>query len=804
MITVAIALGFALSLAPIPHQVQGEVGPEPLSQLQISLAEAVSPSVQAETCWREGIDHYRARQYAAALASWQQALRLYQQSGNQAGQLQTTEAIALAYEQLQDYPQAIAAYQQQLSLATALGDVMAQANAYANLGNNYRTLGDYRRALAAHQRSLALRQALGDQAGAAKVLANLGNVYAELGQYDRAIQLHRDSLEIARQRGDRSSMAISLNSLGLLYASQGDYGAAQQQYAESLAIAEQLSDQRLTADVLNNLGALHHVQGDYATALDYYQQGLQTAQAIDDRALEAATLASLGLVYSSQQQYEKALQQQAASWQLAQEISDRQLMALALSNWGDTLWQSGDLAAAEAKLRAALTWLDELRADLTDAERVSLFDTQLTTYNILIQVLVAQNRPAEALLAAEQGRARALVAQLSDQPQAAASDLTLDDLRRIAQTENATLVEYAIMPDDRYISHGKRLGQERSLFIWVVQPDGDIHFRQVDLRATPANLQEAVALSRQSLGTRSASIAVITPASIVDFSQQLQTLYQRLIAPIADLLPTDPTDRIIFIPQRELFLVPFAALQAPDGSYLIQHHTLLTAPAIQVVGLTAAPPESTPSASDVLVVGNPTMPPLPGLESGQTLPPLPGAAEEAIAIADLFHTTPLLGDEATETAVSDRLATAHLVHLATHGLLDYGIPNASGVRDAPGAVVLAASSTADGLLTATEISQMSLQADLVVLSACDTGRGDITGDGVIGLARSLTTAGVPSVIVSLWAVPDAPTASLMTTFYQQYRQHPDKAQALRQAMLTTMTHHRNPRDWAAFVLVGKP
>ena len=89
------------------------------------------------------------------------------------------------------------------------------------------------------------------------------------------------------------------------------------------------------------------------------------------------------------------------------------------------------------------------------------------------------------------------------------------------------------------------------------------------------------------------------------------------------------------------------------------------------------------------------------------------------------------------------------------------------------------------------------------MSACDTGKGKITGDGVIGLSRSLISAGVPSVIVSLWSVPDAPTADLMTEFYKQLRANPDKAQALRQAMLETKKTHPNPVDWAAFTLIGE-
>jgi CHAT domain-containing protein len=149
------------------------------------------------------------------------------------------------------------------------------------------------------------------------------------------------------------------------------------------------------------------------------------------------------------------------------------------------------------------------------------------------------------------------------------------------------------------------------------------------------------------------------------------------------------------------------------------------------------------------------------------------------------------------------LPQARVIHLATHGLLD----DYKGLGT-PGAIALGPSGTGelnDGLLTANEILDLNLNAKLVVLSACDTGRGRITGDGVIGLSRSLITAGVPSVIVSLWSVPDAPTAELMVEFYRNWRERKmDKAQALRQAMLSTMKNHPNPRDWAAFTLIGEP
>ena len=180
----------------------------------------------------------------------------------------------------------------------------------------------------------------------------------------------------------------------------------------------------------------------------------------------------------------------------------------------------------------------------------------------------------------------------------------------------------------------------------------------------------------------------------------------------------------------------------------------------------------------------------------QQLSPLPGAEAEAKAIASLFNTQALTGNQATKSSILPLLPNAQIIHLATHGILN-------DIQGLKSGLALAPSSSGDGLLRAEEILELKLNAKLVVLSACDTGRGRITGDGVIGLSRSFISAGVPSVIVSLWAVPDAPTAFLMTEFYNNLQTNPDKAIALRQAMLTTLKQHPNPRNWAAFTLIGE-
>jgi CHAT domain-containing protein len=289
--------------------------------------------------------------------------------------------------------------------------------------------------------------------------------------------------------------------------------------------------------------------------------------------------------------------------------------------------------------------------------------------------------------------------------------------------------------------------------------------------------------------SRKIKIATALPTPTTDAPSPNSTFrsgYDLLIAPIAQWLPTNPTDRVIFVPQGALFTMPFHALQSPDGKYLIESHTLQIAPSIQTLTLPSA--KRSALRSNPLIIGNPS--PMP-----ESLDPLPGSQQEAQAIAKLLKTQALIGPQATKKTVLAQIRQASLLHFATHGLLDENQGMAS-------AIALVAGTDDDGLLTAGELSAIPLTANLAVLSACETGRGTITGDGVLGLSRSLMLAGVPNVVVSLWAVPDQATASLMTEYYRQMPQQPTQAQALRQAMLTTLKQYPDPHDWAGFVLLS--
>ena len=592
--------------------------------------------------------------------------------------------------------------------------------------------------------------------------------------------------------------------MGIAYRNLGQYQQAIDFHQQHLAIAQEIGDRAGEGRALNNLGVAHRNLGQYQQAIDLYQQQLAIAQEIGDRAGEGRALGNLGIAYNDLGQYQQAIDFHEQTLAIFQEIGDRAGEGAALSNLGFPLFNIGNFPKAEDYLFAAVGILESMRkGGLPEDQRITLVETQLDAFQALQRVLIAQNKVDAALEAAERGRASVFLEELALRSNPESVEQLTDVLppeiakiQQIAKEQNSVLVEYSIIFDE-------------DLYIWVVQPTGEVEFRQISLHDQEVELSQVIGTARSSMGlfrsivecgeTNEEAVA----RNSAQINQKLQQLHQILIDPIAELLPDDPNQSVIFIPQNELFLVPFAALQDTNGAYLIDRHTILTAPSIQVLEDTQKQQQQVQQANlqELLVVGDPTMPLLslvPG-ESPTRLEELPGAKQEATDIATLLDTDPLLEDEATKSSVVRQMPNARIIHLATHGILD----EFQGLN---GGVVLAADGTGefnDGLLTAAEIAKMTLNAELVVLSACNTGQGRITGDGVIGLSRSLILAGIPSVVVSLWAVPDQPTGELMVEFYRQLEQTDNKAQALRQAMLTMREKYPEPIAWAAFTLIGE-
>ena len=749
-----------------------------IESLDISLSEVeetelISPErVEAGKLFQEGRRSYQEGELQKALIHWQKALQLYQQLDHKELEAKTLTNLGLVEYGLGNYINAIGNYQTSLPLSEAINDPRTQGRTLGNLGLAYDALGETQTAIGYYQQSLTLAQQVSDPYGEAKAWGNLGSVYFALGDYQKAQEAQQKSWQLMEKIDDIYGQGEALNQLGLVASALGNSQESIDFYEKSLTLIEQSSDRKTQAQVLNNLGLSYLLIQQYPKAIAYFKQSLVITQEIEDRLGTGLSLNNLGFAYLEKREF----------------------------------------STAQNYLQKGIEVWEALRTELGDNDtyKIAIFEQQSRTYQLLQKVLVAQNKPERALEIAERGRTQAWIdlfsqkvnpssAQINTQP------LTQQDIQKIAQQQNATLVEYSLV--------------DSTLYIWVIQPEGKIIFRPVDLSILDLSLEQTAEFTRvaAATGRQRGEETQNSPFNQwvrgtreslemerIETNHRLQKSYQLLIKPIVDLLPNDPNAQIIFIPHQSLFLIPFAALQNEEGNYLIENHTLSIAPSIKVLALTHQHQqqleEKQPYQS--LVVGNPLMPSIPqGFEqSPQPLNQLTGAEAEAIKVAKFLETQPLIGENATEATIKQKLPQARLIHLATHGLLNELKHLNLGM---PGAVALTPTAKEDGLLTSEEIINLSLNAELVVLSACNTGRGEITGDGVIGLSRAFITAGSSSVIVSLWLVPDQATNILMQAFYQELQGNPNKAQALRQAMLTTIKQYPNPLNWSAFLLMGQ-
>jgi CHAT domain-containing protein/tetratricopeptide (TPR) repeat protein len=418
--------------------------------------------------------------------------------------------------------------------------------------------------------------------------------------------------------------------------------------------------------------------------------------------------------------------------------------------------------------------------------------------------------------------------------EAASRPATVADMRRAAAERKATIIVYSIHTEPNRLPD-RMPDREVAVTIWVVAPDGRVTMRRRGfdgiLGEGTLPLTAAVYRAREALDVPGRGIA---PAATVAKGRPtspraaaaLRQFHRLLIEPVEDLLPAQEGARLLFIPQGSLFVVPFPALQNEAGAPLVARYAISVAPSVQTLALTSMRRQAPSTPGTAVIVGNPVMPsysPAPGrppLDIG----PLPGAEEEAKAIAGLLNASPLIGAAATKDAVMGQARSARFVHLATHGILDdvtgegqRGVnphvremtmasmeQRKGGGHKTPGMLALAPGGGDSGMLMADEIAQATIGADLVVMSACDSGRGAINDDGVIGLSRAWMAAGAPSVVVSLWSIPDEPTRDLMVEFYRRLAAGSGKAEALRGAMLATRAQYPSPVNWAAFVLLGEP
>ncbi|WP_204140408.1 tetratricopeptide repeat protein [Halomicronema sp. CCY15110] len=750
--------------------------------------------------------------------------------------------LALLYGTQGRYGEAEPLYQQSLMIRREqLGDRHPDvATSLNNLAALYFAQERYGEAEPRYQEALSIfRERLGEShPNVAQILNNLASLYVVQGRYGEAEPLFQSSLSIRREQlGERHpDVTESLNNLAELYRAQGFYGEAEPLYQQSLTIRrEQLGDRHPdVATSLNNLAALYQAQGFYGEAVAAFQAGL----AIEEWHLEL-NLATL--TEAQRQDYAATLSgtTDAATFLALQTPEAKSLGLTTL------LRRKGRL------LGAGSSSLQRLQQNLTPADQATL-DNLLTvrqqlatlTFNPPPNLPSEQYRVQLAQLETEATDLEKTLAQRSAAFRVESQPVDIEAVRSQIPPDSV-LVEYArYRPFDAQANFGDHFGTPRYA-AYLLFPDGRIEV--IDL-GDAAEIDAAIDAFVSLLQTRSANFRqaapVLRPDVVEGMTRNLRTL---IFDPLAPSLQA--TDHLLISPDSQLNRVPFEALPTETGGdYLVQQYQIsylnsgrdllrfgVVEPSRNPAVILADPDYETIQIAQGRSLGdNRRSIDLNQIRFGR----LPGTAAEAAVIQPLLpNATVLVEDEATENALK-QVEAPQILHIATHGffLANVERPSSEAQRgigiissDTPFArpttpsvaienpllrsgLALAGfntrqSGSEDGVLTALEASTLNLSGtQLVVLSACETGLGDIAnGEGVYGLRRAFALAGAETQLMSLWQVSDDGTQSLMARYYEKLIAGMGRSEALRAVQLEMIAaggEFSHPYYWSAFILAG--
>lgn len=435
--------------------------------------------------------------------------------------------------------------------------------------------------------------------------------------------------------------------------------------------------------------------------------------------------------------------------------------------------EAGAIDSAQRAFDDAVSELERRRAELSDTVRAQFMDQARPVIDTMLRFRLGRSDMLGALDFLEAMRARVLLERVKgERPSASRTAPSVAELQRSIPS-STTVVSYAVL--------------DRTLVAWLIRRD------TVTIYRTALDTPIVQLVSRfDALLHRPSSERELRAAS--------SRLYDRLIGPFRAKLK--PKTRLVFIPDKNLQFVPFAALfDSRSGRFLLESFEIGIAPSLELyaASLTRFDSLRTRPPASVLAVGNPAF-------DGRVfeLPRLPGAEREAARVAEAYpHPRLLVGSAATAPRFLKAARDADVIHFAGHGVVRPEAPLQSYLLLAPDPAV-----NSSGEIYARQLYDANFShTRLAILSGCHTAGGELSDtEGVSSLARSLFAAGVPAVVASLWAVDDEQTAEFFATFHQQVARGGDPTTLLRQAELRWLRRDTNPwrsmPTWAAFELFG--
>lgn len=772
-----------------------ETGQYGLARLKLLAAvriwqQARQPEMAAQALRQLAERDHRAGRWQAALQSYRQLLQLKPISRHD--KVIALNSIAQIYGSLHQFHYASNYFRRALSLAQQISEAQGQSTALIGLAIIYAAQRDDNRARACLDATQKLNWRAGSEQTEGDTFYLIGQSYREQGQVSEARQAFGQAQARYRRAGDQAGEALSFCALSEAHLAAGQPNMALEQATQAVTLARRLKDSEPQWRAWLALARAQRAIAQIEQAINSYFRAIGF---IEKQRLLALSADSLRIALLAERQ---APYRELAALLLLRGSDDEAFRSIEHARARATL----DLLAHPRRDRASV---DSNGAHLELAHRIArlrseIFSSSLSREKrdaLQAELVEAEQRLEEARWEIESKRLKRFT-----------RPVTLKQAQETLLRPQEALLEFF-------------LGEERS-YVWLISATES---RWADLPGQ-REIEAKVRPYLETLSLRPHNLYL--ERALVKQRELGEQVFRLLLGPLAERLKTG--QQLLIMPDGLLYYLPFETL-IRDGRYLIEDHEISYAPSASVLSVLRSAIGHTPGAPGpkpmaLLAFGDAVFaPPLrakisqrrPSSAIAETLatmfpgnyglPPLPHTRAEVLAISELL---PLerqriyLGAMATERSLKlELLSRYRWLHFATHSLIDEHFPARSGV-----VLTLDKNPAEDNFLEMREIAELELDCDLVVLSACQTGRGQlVTGEGIVGLSRAFLYAGAHAVAVSLWDVSDAATARFMSDFYRHLVSSSNSTASLRQAKLESLRSNqvmRHPYYWAPFVIVGNP
>ena len=748
------------------------------------------------------------------------------------------------------------------------GEAKAAAMDLIYLANTNLFMGDLRKALDLYQKAGRKARAAEDLRTAGNAHLGVGMVRINLGEYEESIEVLSEALESFRQAGYRLGESKAFNNMGVACLMNTDYRTAISHFERALAIKRELGDQGGVGLAHLNMGKCRLELGEIDRARTEAREGLRINTAIENRRGIALAHKVLGDIAMARGKWDEALGELGELENYGEEMKIPECLWLSRLKKGQVFESLGDPKAAVTSYLAAVDVVEDMRSQLLSrGHRIGFMEDKFVAYKRLVGLLAGQGRQDEAFACMERARARTLleiitahprlyapsdreraarVREVSDAIEALAARIRAEAMR-VQRPAGAELDEWAeeleglkrqkrrLLDEAADGSVAGLLGAVRPMSLAEIQnrltPGLAVleyfitekkvlvafltrdRFRLIEASGAGADPDREIERHIAALSERGGQEAL--SASAAGSGEHGRALYRLLFEPVRSLLDEIEAKRICVIPHGRLHFLPFQALHDGKG-FLAEQYTIFYAPsatilamhigqkkgrctgrtgtetgpearetqALSATGKEGAPKEPVREEADVVMAWNPHA----RLEFVE-------AEKEA-----LRRYRPSAAAVTGEAEVKQTCSGPCLLHFATHVVRDPANPLFSYID-------LLEGDGEDGRLEAHEVFGLSLEADLVVLSSCESGLGRLTrGDEVLGLTEAFLFAGAGAVVSTLWRVDDRASSLLMERFYRHLAALPPE-EALRRAQLDLLggpagSEFRTPYFWAPFVLTA--